>query len=1126
MQNGDNMTNDVINNHTDLFFNNLTPYEYSKEELGIYNNALDHVFDLPVLKNIGICGNYGSGKTSIIQSYFNNKKTEERKFFFLRTKKFSCLTISLADFKRSKKNNQKEPTRNISIEDKLEGRIINHLLQKVDNKNIPRSSIFIKGENNFFTMCSIAVSFILLTLSLLFLILSTFRANVLDEISLLETYKNKLMALSVVILMVLSIICLLWLYRHGKLRRMFKTVSFKGNSIELFSEEKFAYFDKYLDEVVYLFRHCGYKNIIFDDIDRNEQIEIFTRLREINNLINEKDAKQPIRFFYIMKDDLFDPEEKAKFFDYIITVVPVVSNSNSYDKLLGILKESNIDFREFSDGFLRDVSFYISDFRLLKSIVNDFIVYRQTVNINNRDYNRLLSLMLYKNLFPKDYNRFQTGEGFVKEEVLDTVKNEGFNDTIINNAFISIDLDCEKNGNESKYIEIASSRYKNLLEYLLKNRYIDRASIDYTCAYSEHEMTHNDREYIHSVKEHNALDYDYNIDAPAQLLAYLQKTDYALEAILNINIIDALIENIEDDEGTDKLKLLVDSIYERSNLEFASKFILEGTHIDIFVKQLIKTWPQFIEDLKLKIGEDEANQCARKVLQTKQTDALCFLNSDFTNSISNLSAVINFETNKTDQIIDNMKTWGVKLNDVRKCKMDNDLWKGIYDNNLYAFNYSNILYVLTNYHHYELEKVKHSILSCIINLKDALTNYAEENIDSLIASAVGNAKDLIIDDDETINYILGNKEIKSELKNLYVASLKTQVNDISIFEQSSILLLPAENMIPNAINTLTLFSSEGKRITGKMLALINAEEYKFEKDDMLMKRVSELDMNTFRNVILTCDNISDESYAKIMDAMNEPIKISEHTGISLEKMRILIAHRIVNMTAENLLFIRKRYSDLRQEYIRDNANEYMKIVDGSTFIDREVQYLIQGCSAEKAVNDFIKRYATDSCKIPIHGLVKPTSTLKLIMESYFDENDLEYVLTDLPVKNKSLQDTAANICTKYYKTVLEKNIIVNVSILKKALTKNVMDAQYQKMIMIPAMAKIDESAAIECFKSFKDKDFIDLLSKKTRKDIELNDVNRRFYKALEDRKWISSVTEKGNVLKVNGKGKPLLRYSK
>ena len=109
----------------------------------------------------------------------------------------------------------------------------------------------------------------------------------------------------------------------------------------------------------------------------------------VNTLANiqlQKESKKVLRFFYLLRDDIFVSKDRTKFFDYIIPVVPVVDSSNSYDQFISHLKRGGI-FEKFNESFLQGLSLYIDDMRLLKNIYNEFVVYYNRLNITELDCN-------------------------------------------------------------------------------------------------------------------------------------------------------------------------------------------------------------------------------------------------------------------------------------------------------------------------------------------------------------------------------------------------------------------------------------------------------------------------------------------------------------------------------------------------------------------------------------------------------------------------------------------------------------------------------------------------------------------------------------------------------------------
>lgn len=82
-----------------------------------------------------------------------------------------------------------------------------------------------------------------------------------------------------------------------------------------FKESDDSYFDKYLNEVLYLFENADADVIVFEDMDRFNANRIFERLREVNTLANiqlQKENKKVLRFFYLLRDDIFVSKNQAE----------------------------------------------------------------------------------------------------------------------------------------------------------------------------------------------------------------------------------------------------------------------------------------------------------------------------------------------------------------------------------------------------------------------------------------------------------------------------------------------------------------------------------------------------------------------------------------------------------------------------------------------------------------------------------------------------------------------------------------------------------------------------------------------------------------------------------------------
>src|SRR5690606_22980734 len=105
--------------------------------------------------------------------------------------------------------------------------------------------------------------------------------------------------------------------------------------VALDDKKNSSIFNRYLDEILHFFECTTYQYVIIEDLDRFNDVEIFTRLRSLNKTINNYPPikgednlnKRRIRFIYAVKDDLFvkDSRDRTKFFDIIIPIIPVIS---------------------------------------------------------------------------------------------------------------------------------------------------------------------------------------------------------------------------------------------------------------------------------------------------------------------------------------------------------------------------------------------------------------------------------------------------------------------------------------------------------------------------------------------------------------------------------------------------------------------------------------------------------------------------------------------------------------------------------------------------------------------------------------------------------------------------------
>jgi len=418
-----------VNKHN---FQKLTPIKDA--DLEIYSNALDFAFASDELKNIALSGAYSAGKSSIIETY--KDKNQDKKFIHISLAQFKDIDNPanvIKDLTESIESNSPEDDEPENAEKlranvtSLEGKILNQLIHQINHENIPQSNFRTKRQyrtRKAVVPSLLATAFIL---SILYMIFFDSWYTYVYELAEGRFRNVFLVSTHDVFRLTIGVFCVAFftmlLCKLIKLQLNRRIFNFKrfgaGNvDIEIFEDSKDSYFDKYLNEVLYLFDRSDADAIVLEDLDRYNAILVFQRLREINSLVNAKrierdgESYKPLRFLYLLRDDIFDSKDRTKFFDYIVPIIPVIDGSNAYDQFIKHLKLGGV-FEKFTTSFLKDLSLYIDDMRLLKNIYNEFMVYHGKLNSIGLSPDKMLAMIAYKNLFPHDFSNLPLRRGFV-----------------------------------------------------------------------------------------------------------------------------------------------------------------------------------------------------------------------------------------------------------------------------------------------------------------------------------------------------------------------------------------------------------------------------------------------------------------------------------------------------------------------------------------------------------------------------------------------------------------------------------------------------------------------------------------------------------------------------------------
>ena len=424
-------------------FHSLLPYDGIKWNKTF--DALHWALAEHKVNNIAITGYFGSGKSSFWESYIKQVKEnnlDDREIINISLAKFSCKCDKnfKCDENSSEKSKydvkpsdsgykvfsgeeisdydqwriyqeQKKIEEELEIE--IERGILEQILYSVENNEIPASRF--KKITDLSKETKILYSLIILSL---ITCISFFLGHEKIE-QIINQY-----TLTFIICCLLLSFCIYLILPFFNSFHLSK-VSYHEFDIH-FEDNKGSLFSQNITELVYFFEKLKNKRIVvFEDLDRFKSSTIFSTLRELNHILNNVPSikSNQIIFIYMIRDDIFSKYERTKFFDFIIPIVPVLTKDNATGFILKEMKEIE---KDCGRQYIEDISPFLGDLRLLKNCENEYKIYksvnesflRSKLENDNKTLKQstcqwIFSMILYKNLYPKDFQKLLQHEGLL-----------------------------------------------------------------------------------------------------------------------------------------------------------------------------------------------------------------------------------------------------------------------------------------------------------------------------------------------------------------------------------------------------------------------------------------------------------------------------------------------------------------------------------------------------------------------------------------------------------------------------------------------------------------------------------------------------------------------------------------
>lgn len=632
-------------------FQNLAPSAHSNIS-DIYTTALTKAVTDSEVYNIALTGPYGAGKSSVLKNFLQHKPPH-----------INELSISLAAFETDNEptssmpaqdddNSAQESSAGIAKDD-LEMRILQQLIYSVESDKLPQSRFQRIIAHRRYHIYAHSAALWLLGVWVM-------TSQWQNFLGLTEWSFTWIMSWCLFIATFFITAAGIERLLKEFTRSGIKKISLTKLEVEAGGEQQ-SILSQFLDEILYFFEETDTNLVIFEDIDRFDDPNIFIKLREINTIINSnagiraKHRAKPgcdgnIRFLYALKDSMFSEKQRTKFFDMIVPVVPVFNHGNAEQLFITRLRQIPKLNERIDIHFVMDVAEFVNDPRVIHNTVNELIIYDRVVQLENLNPNIILAILLYKNLFSKDFELLHNREGFfwfllnsrqslLKQASDDTPETASLAELLTaKREFIDQCFSKYHSLHPYSGIDTRNQAWR-LLKFLLLNGYLNEDFLYYISVINDQNYwTSKDRLFYTSIKSGESISSNTDIDNPDTILRRLNDKNFAHPAVIKVELFDSALgasfktEQNNNRQNTEKaieqqkkLFLALKGLYHREQDLFRSfirQYCMKGIQHPAFFTTLLATIPSYFNDV---FDVDTDSEGTDSILIHPRFSEMCYL---------------------------------------------------------------------------------------------------------------------------------------------------------------------------------------------------------------------------------------------------------------------------------------------------------------------------------------------------------------------------------------------------------------------------------------------------------------------------------------------------------------------
>lgn len=657
----------------------------------------------------------------------------------------------------------------------------------------------------------------------------------------------------------------------------------------------------------------------------------------------------------------------------------IIKNSKKLEWVLEI--QTNDQYMRSEIENIKDTKF---TFQTIEKMVHSTLSYQERVARikNNEAKNREKALEQKQNLLNKKDNlKLNT----LKELLSKDISEEFFN----------------------------SENHPPLLQFLIREGYIDEHYPDYISFFIDSVININERDYAQCVINHINSDFDITLTNVKKILEkYLTPRQFSHTSILNFSLVDFILDNHDkfNDHYNNLFKLL--SNQDERSIQFIFEYIDRGENSSLFINKIVKSWQNFFEHIHMSMIDEKIESYLLLILKNIEKENIPLLNKDdiLKNYLSSKSNFIEYikHTYSTEQEILKFLQLVKPIFEYLDCKNKDDvsIFNEICRNEYFKFNEKMILQIICiNNEDKKYDEIQKTFRSKPYETlqyfaPDYLISQVDQSIDHFFEEVyIPSSENL----NESSNYFLkliNNQDLDNSHKKWLIEKNDIQIDLISSIHDSQFWKpILANNKVKPSWDSLIAYYQDIKNTLDNVIINYINTNNTFLKEQKLLNTESKKNIpdltDEFEIELLSSDSFSDIAYEAIIAVRMFNYDSLYISNLSKSKISLLIHKKVLSLTSENVENLRKKSTDFIIDLIVMNlTDECIELKDELILEQKEYELLLSSSNLTiKQKLIIIKKldidfYNNSSIKLTINDIyIKSSQSLPTeYIDSFFKTN--------------------------------------------------------------------------------------------------------------------------------------------